>query len=55
MWGVLCTATYPAWTPRSRRDEEMKTMAKAKAKTGNPFLDADLGGVMDFGKFAEQF
>ncbi|MEE9194782.1 MAG: phasin family protein, partial [Alphaproteobacteria bacterium] len=30
-------------------------MAKAKAKTGNPFLDADLGGVMDFGKFAEQF
>ena len=30
-------------------------MAKAKAKTGNPFLDADLGGVMDFGKLAEQF
>ena len=30
-------------------------MAKAKAKTGNPFLDTDLGGVMDFGKFAEQF
>jgi phasin family protein len=30
-------------------------MAKAKAKTGNPFLDADLGSVMDFGKFAEQF
>ncbi len=34
-------------------------MAKAKVKTGNPFLDADLGGVMnfgmDFGKFAEQF
>jgi phasin family protein len=33
----------------------MKTMAKAKAKTGNPFLDADLGSVMDFGKLAEQF
>ncbi len=30
-------------------------MAKARAKTGNPFLDADLGSVMDFGKFAEQF
>ncbi len=30
-------------------------MAKAKAKTGNPFLDADLGNIMDFGKFAEQF
>ncbi len=30
-------------------------MVKAKVKTGNPFLDADLGGVMDFGKLAEQF
>ena len=30
-------------------------MAKANAKTGNPFLDADLGNIMDFGKFAEQF
>ena len=30
-------------------------MAKAKAKTGNPFLDADLGNIMDFGKFAGQF
>jgi phasin family protein len=30
-------------------------MAKAKAKTGNPFLDADMGNIMDFGKFAEQF
>lgn len=30
-------------------------MAKAKAKTGNPFLDTDLGNIMDFGKFAEQF
>ena len=30
-------------------------MAKAKAKTGNPFLDADLGNIMDFGKLAEQF
>ena len=30
-------------------------MAKAKATTGNPFLDADMGSIMDFGKFAEQF
>ncbi len=30
-------------------------MAKAKVKTGNPFLDADFGSGMDFGKFAEQF
>ncbi len=30
-------------------------MAKAKATTGNPFLDADMGNIMDFGKFAEQF
>lgn len=30
-------------------------MAKAKATTGNPFLDTDLGNIMDFGKFAEQF
>ena len=30
-------------------------MAKANAKTGNPFLDADMGNIMDFGKFAEQF
>ena len=30
-------------------------MAKVKVKTGNPFLDADLGNVMDIGKFAEQF
>ena len=30
-------------------------MAKAKAKTGTPFLDADLGNIMDFGKFAGQF
>ena len=30
-------------------------MAKAKVKTGNPFLDADFGNGMDFGKFAEQF
>ncbi len=30
-------------------------MAKVKAKTGNPFLDADMGNIMDFGKFAEQF
>ena len=30
-------------------------MAKAKAKTGNPFLDADMGNIMDFGKLAEQF
>ena len=30
-------------------------MAKAKAKSGNPFLDADFGSFMDFGKFAEQF
>ena len=30
-------------------------MAKAKAKTGNPFLDADMGNLMEFGKFAEQF
>jgi len=30
-------------------------MAKANAKTGNPFLDADMGNFMDFGKFAEQF
>jgi phasin family protein len=30
-------------------------MAKAKLKTGNPFLDADLGNIMDFGKIAEQF
>ncbi len=30
-------------------------MAKAKTKTGNPFLDADLGNNMDFGKFAGQF
>ncbi len=30
-------------------------MAKAKVKTGNPFLDADLGNIMDFGQFAEQF
>jgi len=33
----------------------MKTMTKAKVKTGNPFLDADFGSGMDFGKFAEQF
>ncbi len=30
-------------------------MAKAKATTGTPFLGADLGNIMDFGKFAEQF
>ncbi len=30
-------------------------MAKAKTKTGNPFLDADMGNILDFGKFAEQF
>ena len=30
-------------------------MAKAKVKTGNPFLDADMGNIMDFGKIAEQF
>ncbi len=30
-------------------------MAKAKAKTGNPFLGADFGNNMDFGKFAGQF
>ena len=30
-------------------------MTKAKVKTGNPFLDADFGSGMDFGKFAEQF
>ncbi len=30
-------------------------MAKAKVKTGNPFLDADFGSGMDFGKLAEQF
>ncbi len=30
-------------------------MAKAKVKTGNPFLDADFGSGMDFGKFAEPF
>ncbi|MCZ6448936.1 MAG: TIGR01841 family phasin [Alphaproteobacteria bacterium] len=30
-------------------------MAKAKVKTGNPFLDADMGNFMDFGKFGEQF
>ena len=30
-------------------------MAKAKVKTGNPFLDADMGNIMDFGKLAEQF
>ena len=40
-------------------------MAKAQAKTGNPFLDGDFGDFMDFskmdfskmdfGKFAEQF
>jgi phasin family protein len=30
-------------------------MAKAKSKTGNPFLDADLGNIMDIGKLAEQF
>lgn len=30
-------------------------MAKAKAKTGIPFLDADMGNIMDFGKFAGQF
>ncbi len=30
-------------------------MAKAKAKTGSPFLDADMGNIMDFGKLAEQF
>jgi phasin family protein len=30
-------------------------MAKANAKTGNPFLDADMGNIMDFGKFAGQF
>ena len=30
-------------------------MAKAKAKTGTPFLDADLGDIMDFGKLAGQF
>ena len=49
--------------PRGRRNEEIRTMAKAKAKTkakakaktGNPFLDADLGNILDFSKFAEQF
>ncbi len=30
-------------------------MAKAKAKTGNPFLDADLVTIMAYGKCAEQF
>jgi len=30
-------------------------MAKAKVKTGNPFLDADMGNIMDFGRLAEQF
>ncbi len=30
-------------------------MAKAKVKTGNPFLDADFGSGMDFGKLAEKF
>ncbi len=30
-------------------------MAKAKTKTGNPFLDADMGNFMNFGKFGEQF
>jgi phasin family protein len=30
-------------------------MAKGKMKTGNPFLDGDLGAFMDFGKFTEQF
>ncbi len=30
-------------------------MAKAKVKTGNPFLDADMGNIMDFGKIAAQY
>ena len=30
-------------------------MAKAKATTGNPFLGADLGNIMDFGNLAGQF
>jgi phasin family protein len=30
-------------------------MTKTNAKTGNSFLDANLGNIMDFGKFAEQF
>ncbi|MFQ6016793.1 MAG: phasin family protein [Kiloniellaceae bacterium] len=30
-------------------------MAKARAKTGNPFLDGDFGSFLDFNKFAEQF
>ncbi len=30
-------------------------MAKAKATTRTPFLGADLGNIMDFGKVAEQF
>ena len=30
-------------------------MAKAKTKTGNPFLDGEFGNVLDFTKVAEQF
>ncbi|MFQ5775468.1 MAG: phasin family protein [Kiloniellaceae bacterium] len=30
-------------------------MAKARTKTGNPFLDGDFGQFMDFGKLTEQF
>ena len=30
-------------------------MANVKAKTGTPFLDADLGNILDFGKIAGQF
>jgi phasin family protein len=30
-------------------------MAKAKTQNGNPFLNGDFAGLMDFGKFAEQF
>lgn len=31
------------------------TKAKISTKTGNPFLDGDFTGAMDFTKFAEQF
>jgi phasin family protein len=30
-------------------------MAKAKTQNGNPFVNGDFAGFMDFGKFAEQF
>jgi len=30
-------------------------MAKAKTQNGNPFVNGDFAGLMDFGKFAEQF